>query len=91
MKRLILLVLGLIGMLPLASVAQQLPLFTQYRENIGIINPAAFNQDFLIYENNLSFGASYRRQWVGLESGPQTQTIRGEYLFSEMTRTKVQF
>jgi len=84
MKRLILLVVGLIAITTLTSNAQQLPLFTQYRENTSVLNPAAFSHDYLLYENNLSFGASYRRQWVGLDSGPSTQTIRGEYLFTEM-------
>jgi len=63
--------------------AQQLPLFTQYRENIGILNPAALSMDFLVHENNVSFGASYRRQWVGIDSAPKTQVIHGEYVYAE--------
>lgn len=83
MKKLILLLLGVM-FYAVSADAQQLPLFTQYRENTSLINPASFSHDFLLYEHNLSFGASYRRQWADLESGPQTQTIRGEYIFSEM-------
>ncbi len=60
--------------------AQQLPLFTQYRENNALLNPAAVSNDLLIYQHNISFGASYRNQWVGLEAGPRTQTLRGEYV-----------
>ena len=60
--------------------AQQIPLFTQYRQNLGIINPAAINSDFHTSDLTLSFGASYRSQWVDFESSPVTQTIRGEYL-----------
>jgi type IX secretion system PorP/SprF family membrane protein len=63
--------------------AQQLPLFTQYQENIGILNPAAVNSNYILYENNVSFGLSYRRQWVGIETAPTTQTLHGEYLFAE--------
>ncbi len=63
--------------------AQQLPLFTQYGEQIGIINPAAVSSDFLLYEHNASFSATYRRQWTGLDAAPKTQTIRGEYVFAE--------
>lgn len=66
----------------MVTEAQQLPLFTQYRENLGIINPASLNGDYLLYENNLSFGASYRIQWVGFDSAPRTQTIRGEYIYN---------
>ncbi|MEM8907643.1 MAG: PorP/SprF family type IX secretion system membrane protein [Bacteroidota bacterium] len=63
--------------------AQQLPLFTQYNEQVGLINPAAVSNDFLLYEHNISFGASVRQQWVGLESAPRTQNIRGEYIFAD--------
>ncbi len=63
-----------------ALSAQQIPLFTQYRQNLGLINPAAINGDFHTSEQNLSFGASYRTQWVGFDAHPVTQTIRGEYV-----------
>lgn len=64
--------------------AQQLSLFTQYRENTTVINPAALEGDFLGFGQNISFGASYRAQWVGLENGPTTQVIRGTYFNPDM-------
>ncbi|MFK8006033.1 MAG: PorP/SprF family type IX secretion system membrane protein [Saprospiraceae bacterium] len=63
-----------------ALSAQQIPLFTQYRQNVGLLNPAAVNSDFHTSEQNLSFGISYRTQWVGFDAHPVTQTIRGEYV-----------
>lgn len=60
--------------------AQQLSLFTQYRENATVINPAAVESDFLAFGQNISFGASYRAQWVGLDNAPTTQTLRGSYI-----------
>lgn len=63
--------------------AQQLSLFTQYRENSTIINPAAIESDFLAFGQNITFGASYRAQWVGLDNAPSTQTIRGSYLYAD--------
>jgi type IX secretion system PorP/SprF family membrane protein len=60
--------------------AQQLSLFTQYRENLGILNPAAVSADYLIYESNISLGASYRAQWTSFDANPTTQTIHGTYL-----------
>jgi type IX secretion system PorP/SprF family membrane protein len=63
--------------------AQQLPLFTQYQENAGIINPAAVNSNYILYENNISFGLSYRKQWVGIANSPETQTLYGEYMYAE--------
>ncbi len=62
--------------------AQQLPLFTQYREYQGMINPASVNSDFFNYGYNLSAGISYRNQWVGIPGSPSTQVVRGEYLLN---------
>ncbi len=62
-------------------LAQQLSLFTQYRENQTIINPAAVGNNFLAFEQNLSFGASHRVQWQGIDASPKTSIIRGEYLY----------
>ena len=58
------------------SYAQQLPLFTQSQDYIGIINPAAISNNFLLHDLPMSIGATYRRQWTGFENAPQTQTIR---------------
>lgn len=66
-----------------ALEAQQLTLFTQYRDNASILNPAAVESDFLAFGQNVSFGASYRSQWVGLQNGPRTQTLRGSYLHTD--------
>lgn len=63
--------------------AQQLSLFTQYRENATVINPAAVEGDFLAFGQNLTFGASYRAQWVGISNAPTTQTLRVSYLNKE--------
>ncbi|MEN0003272.1 MAG: PorP/SprF family type IX secretion system membrane protein [Bacteroidota bacterium] len=60
--------------------AQQLSLFTQYRENQTIINPAAVEGDFLTFGQNITFGASYRAQWVGFDNAPTTQTLRGSWI-----------
>lgn len=63
--------------------AQHLPLFTQYREQIGIINPAAVNGDYFIYEHNVAFGGSYRRQWTDIKAAPTTQTLHGHYMYTD--------
>ena len=61
--------------------AQQLPLFTQYREYQTILNPAAVGSSYLTLDQNLTFGASYRNQWTGLKNAPTTATLRGEYIY----------
>ena len=70
---------------------QQLSLFTQYRENAGIINPAALEADFFGFGQNLTFGASYRAQWVGLSNAPTTQTLRGSYFARDMSGVSLLF
>jgi type IX secretion system PorP/SprF family membrane protein len=52
------------------SVAQQLPQFTQYMYNTISINPAYAGS-----RETLSVVGLHRSQWVGLEKGPQTQTL----------------
>ena len=70
-----------------ASVqAQQLPLFTQYREYHGILNPAFINSDYFTYEYNISAGVSYRRQWANFADGPQNYVARAEHLISPSDR-----
>jgi len=63
------------------TTAQQLPLFTQYRQNMGLINPAAHSSDFLTYDQTANFGASFRKQWIGIKNAPTTQFIQGSYLY----------
>lgn len=67
-------------LLPNCLVAQQLPLFTQYREYNGIINPASISSDYFIDDYHASIGTSLRMQWTGAARNPKTPLIRGEYL-----------
>jgi type IX secretion system PorP/SprF family membrane protein len=69
----------LMAWLSVSAYAQQLPLFTQYRENLGIINPAAVSSDFFLYNQPTTLGISYRKQWAGLDAAPTTQVIRAEH------------
>ena len=63
--------------------SQQLSLFSQYRENQTIINPAAVGSNYLSYQQNISFGLSYRSQWKGIEGAPKTTVLRGDYLYTD--------
>ena len=53
-----------------ASIAQQLPQFTQYMFNTIAINPAYAGS-----RETLSVVGLHRSQWVGLDGGPTTQTL----------------
>jgi type IX secretion system PorP/SprF family membrane protein len=80
MHKFLLLFLSVGGCCLQTATGQQLSLFTQYRENAVILNPAAMESDFLAYGANLSFGASYRSQWGGIQSAPRTQTLRMSFV-----------
>ena len=67
--------------------SQQLPLFTQYRENHALINPATVNSDYMLYEYNFSMGLSVRSQWVDQKDTPRTGVFRGEYIFKDTRGT----
>lgn len=58
--------------------SQQLPLFTQYSEYQGIINPAAVNYDYYQDGFGTSIGVSYRDQWINAPDRPRTVAIRAE-------------
>lgn len=64
--------------------AQQLPLFTQYREYNSALNPAAVNSNYMTFEQQGSFGLSYRVQWRDIATAPRTAVLKGEYLFDDM-------
>lgn len=80
----------LLSLAPIAVFAQQLSLFTQYRENATLINPAAIEGDYFAFGQNMTFGVSYRAQWVGLANGPRTQTLRGSYLNTDYSGVTLQ-
>jgi type IX secretion system PorP/SprF family membrane protein len=80
-KRL-LFIFSLLGCLSVAT-AQQLPLVAQHPEFHGLINPASLNIDYLLDRRNVSFGTSWRQQWLQLgELSPSTQVVRGEYIIN---------
>lgn len=80
MKKRLLLFL-MLGISSIDFFAQQLPIFTQYQESMGFLNPAALPAHYFTHNHNLSIGATHRSQWVGFDGGPETQLIKGEYLF----------
>lgn len=63
--------------------SQQLPLFTQYREYQTILNPASVSSDYLVANQGLNFGLSYRAQWTGISGNPHTQVLQGSYFWDD--------
>ncbi|HKO78287.1 MAG TPA: type IX secretion system membrane protein PorP/SprF [Flavobacterium sp.] len=69
MKKLILLVFFFLSILK--ASAQQDPHFTQYMNNMSVVNPAYATATPAI----LNLGALYRYQWSGIEGAPKTLTL----------------
>ena len=85
MKNIIFTIIGLVlGVSQLS--AQELPLFTQYREFQSFMNPAALPVDFISqpYQAHKTAGISYRNQWVGFNGGPVTMTARYEHISTKL-------
>jgi type IX secretion system PorP/SprF family membrane protein len=68
-----------------SAQAQQMPLFTQYREMHGVLNPAAIPYGYLTNQNKTSFGITSRNQWLDMPNPPTTQVLRGEYFAADRT------
>lgn len=61
-----------------ALPAQQLPLFSVYRDQWCILNPAALSNNYLINDRTMTLSATYHLQWWNLPTSPQTQLINWE-------------
>ncbi|MBC8051804.1 MAG: type IX secretion system membrane protein PorP/SprF [Sphingobacteriaceae bacterium] len=66
-KYIILLLISLCGLL---TNGQQRPHYTQYFQNMSVINPAVTGMYHSIY-----IKSGYRTQWMGLESAPKTSYL----------------
>lgn len=53
-----------------ALYAQQRPLFSQYTQNLFLVNPAVAG-----WENYVDVHSSYRKQWAGLAEGPESYYV----------------
>jgi type IX secretion system PorP/SprF family membrane protein len=69
MKKIILLVFFFLSILKVT--AQQDPHFTQYMNNMSIVNPAYASATPAI----LNLGSLYRSQWSGIDGAPKTLTV----------------
>ncbi len=58
--------------------AQQLPIFTQYSEYGGLINPSYIHFDSYHLDYETSAGVSYRDQWSQIQDRPRTFIARYE-------------
>ena len=55
---------------------QQLPLYTQYKNNAFLLNPAMAG-----FDGYTSFNLTTRKQWIGMENSPLTYSISAQTRF----------
>lgn len=75
--------LALLFCAPDKAGAQQLPTFLLYREDWALLNPAGLSSNYLLDGKTLTVGASYRRQWAGLEDAPVTGAVQAEAILQK--------
>lgn len=63
--------------------AQQTPLFSVYRDQWAILNPAALSNNYLLNNRSMSLSGSWHVQWWGLANSPRTQAIAWECVSEE--------
>ena len=71
--RYLIIILSLLMALPVITTAQQLPLFTSYRENGFILNPAIAGS-----KASPVASLSARTQWLKMKEAPHTETLSCE-------------
>lgn len=60
--------------------AQQLPIFSVYRDQWSIFNPAVLSNNYIINDRTTTLGTTYHIQWWNLSSSPRTQLINWEQI-----------
>lgn len=61
--------------------AQQLGVYSIYRDNFQLINPAAMNHFYITSDgnpHNIMFNVALRQQWIGVEGAPRSFNARFE-------------
>ena len=66
------------------GIAQLQPLFTLYREQTGVINPAMHSLNYLSSDFNNTISVTYRKQWTSVPDAPTTQVLNWEKMIEDV-------
>jgi len=73
---------------PISLAAQQLPIFTKYRDLLTVINPGAIPIDYFVYDEEPTtfVGATWRDQWQAgdFKRPPSTKILRADYFATDL-------
>jgi type IX secretion system PorP/SprF family membrane protein len=79
-KYILFLILGIVKQ----GIAQQQPLFTLYREQTGVINPAMHSLNYTSSDFTNTISATYRYQWTtNIQEAPVTQVFNWEKMIED--------
>ncbi len=67
--------------------AQQTPLFSVYRDQWAVLNPAALSNNYLLNHRTMSLSGAWHVQWWNLPSSPRTQALSWELVAEEQNST----
>ena len=59
-------------------MAQQTPLFSMYRDQWAVLNPAALSNNYLLNKRTINLSGAWHVQWWNLPSSPRNQTLAWE-------------
>ncbi|MBK9335836.1 MAG: PorP/SprF family type IX secretion system membrane protein [Lewinellaceae bacterium] len=63
--------------------AQQTPLFSVYRDQWGVLNPAALSNNYLLNKRTMSLSGGWHVQWWNMPESPRTQALSWEMVAEE--------
>jgi type IX secretion system PorP/SprF family membrane protein len=77
--------MGLVLLLHSALVlnGQQTPLFSMYRDQWGVLNPAAISNNYLLNDRTMNISGAWHTQWWNVPQSPRTQVLAWEMIEEE--------
>lgn len=76
--------ISLLLLLPILQLqAQQTPLFSVYRDQWAVLNPAALSNNYLLNKRSMSLSGGWHVQWWNMPQSPRTQTVAWEMVEEE--------
>lgn len=60
--------------------AQQTPIFTAYRDQWNLLNPAAISNNYFLNNRTMTLTATWREQWWNVPESPRTQLLNWEWV-----------
>ncbi len=80
-----------IGVFANSMTAQQLPIFSQFGDNLSLFNPGAIDHSYLTDDYTIQGSAIYRSQWLGLKGAPKTQSLLANKFLKTKTNVDLSF